>query len=157
MSKEVYTITQALDKCMKYCSYQERCQKEVRDKLTTFNLTYEQIEHVISELIVQNFLNEERFAETFARGKFRIKGWGKKKITLALKQKEISEYCIRKGLIQIEEKDYLAYLSKLIEKTYLKNKGLSEFQRTAKTAQYIIGRGYEPSMVWDELKNYTND
>ena len=157
MAEEVYTITQALDKCMKYCAYQERCQSEVRQKLNTFQLTPDQKEQVIAELIEQNFLNEQRFAEAYARGKFRIKGWGKKKITLALKQKDISEYCIKKGLLQIEDSEYLEYLSKLVNKTYQQKKGLTDYQKKSKTAQYLIGRGYEPHLIWEELNNYSND
>lgn len=157
MAEEVYTITQALDKCMKYCAYQERCQSEVRQKLNSYQLTPDQKEQVIAELIEQNFLNEQRFSEAFARGKFRIKGWGKKKITLALKQKDISEYCIKKGLLEIDDTEYLEYLSKLIDKTYQQKKGLTDYQKKAKTAQYLIGRGYEPHLVWDELNNYTHD
>ena len=157
MAEEVYTITQALDKCMKYCAYQERCQSEVRNKLNTFQLTPDQKEQVIADLIEQNFLNEQRFAEAYARGKFRIKGWGKKKITLALKQKNISEYCIKKGLLEIEDSEYLEYLSKLVAKTYQQKKGFTDYQKKAKTAQYAIGRGFEPHLVWEELNNYSND
>lgn len=157
MSTDIYTITQALDKCMKYCAYQERCQLEVRKKLATFNLSPDQREFILAELIEKNFLNEERFSECYARGKFRIKGWGKKKITLALKQKDISEYCIRKGLLQIDQREYLDYLSNITEKTFAKHSGLQEYQRNAKTAQYIIGRGFEATLVWDELNNYKND
>ena len=157
MSSEVYTISQALDKAMKYCAYQERCQMEVRNKLRSFQLTEDQREEVIAELISQNFLNEERFSESFARGKFNIKGWGKKKIVLALRQKDISDYCIKKGLQQIDEEEYLPFLSQLIEKSFDKYDGVSNYQQIAKTAQYVIGRGFEPHLVWQELKSYTND
>ena len=154
MAEEVYTITQALDKCMKYCAYQERCQLEVRQKLDTFKLTSDQKEQVIVTLIEQNFLNEQRFAEAFARGKFRMKGWGKIKITLSLKQKDISEYCIKKGLLEIDANEYLECLSKLVAKTYQQKKGLMAHQRKSKTAQYVLGRGFEPHLVWEELNNY---
>lgn len=157
MSTDIYTITQALDKCMKYCAYQERCQLEVRNKLATFHLLPDQREFILAELIEKKFLNEERFSESYARGKFRIKGWGKKKIILALKQKDISEYCIRKGLLQIDQREYLDYLSNITEKTFAKHSGLQDYQRKAKTAQYIIGRGFEATLVWDELNNYKND
>ena len=82
MSSEVYTVSQAIEKAMKYCAYQERCQQEVRFKLQSFQLTEIQREEVIFELIQQNFLNEERFSQAYARGKFRIKSWGKKKLPL---------------------------------------------------------------------------
>ena len=157
MSQQVYTISQALDKAMKYCAYQERCQKEVRLKLTSFQLSSDQKEQVITELIQQNFLNEERFSEAYARGKFRMNGWGKQKIILALKQKDISEYCIKKGLKQIDGKEYISTLNQILEKTFFKFNGLQDYQRAAKTAQYAISRGFEAELVWFHLKNYTND
>ncbi|MFT6323570.1 MAG: regulatory protein [Halieaceae bacterium] len=156
MTPEVYTVTQALEKATKYCAYQERCQQEVRQKLTSFQLTSNQIED-IAELIQQNYLNEERFSEAYARGKFRMKSWGKKKITLALRQKEISEYCIKKGMLQIEDTEYITALNTVLEKNYLKYAGIQDYQRAAKTAQYAIGRGFESSLVWQQLKNFTND
>tara|TARA_R110002050_G_scaffold300586_1_gene470657 strand:+ start:31796 stop:32269 length:474 start_codon:yes stop_codon:yes gene_type:complete len=157
MPDQVYTVSQAVEKAMKYCAYQERCQQEVRQKLHSFQLTSIQREEVIMELINQDFLNEERYSQAFARGKFRMKAWGKKKITLALKQKEISEYCIRKGMAEIDEKEYNQTLATLIRKTYDKNKGVQEYQRVAKTAQYVIGRGFEAHLVWDQLKTLAND
>lgn len=157
MPDQVYTVSQAIDKAMKYCAYQERCQMEVRQKLRSFQLTSIQREEVIMELIEQNYLNEERFSQAYARGKFRIKSWGRKKITLALKQKDISDYCIRKGLAEIDDEEYVQTLESLIQKTYEKNKGVQEYQRIAKTAKYIIGRGFEANLVWDQLKTLSND
>jgi regulatory protein len=157
MASEVYTVSQALDKAMKYCAYQERCQQEVRQKLQSFQLTSDQREEVIYELIQQSFLNEERFSESFARGKFRMKKWGKKKIILSLRQKEISDYCIKKGLLQIEENEYIVVLNQVLEKIYSKYTGIQDYQRMAKTAQYAIGRGFESQLVWEQLKNITND
>lgn len=157
MAQEVYTVSQAIEKAMKYCAYQERCQQEVRQKLRSFQLTSDQREEVISELIEQNFLNEERFSEAFARGKFRMKKWGKKKITLALKQKEISDYCIKKGLKQIDDSEYLEVLYQVTEKAFSKYSGIQNYQQVAKTAQYVIGRGFEPHLVWENLKDFTND
>jgi len=157
MADQVYTVTQALEKAMKYCAYQERCQSEVRQKLRQFQITSDQREEVISLLIQQDFLNEERFSQAYARGKFRMKHWGKKKIKLALKQKDISEYCIKKGIQEIEESEYSEVLTNLIEKTYEKNRGTQEYKRVAKTAQYVIGRGFEADLVWNEIKQLTND
>ena len=157
MADQVYTVTQALEKAMKYCAYQERCQSEVRQKLRQFQITSDQREEVISLLIQQDFLNEERFSQAYARGKFRMNHWGKKKIKLALKQKDISEYCIKKGIQEIEESEYSEVLTNLIEKTYEKNRGTQEYKRVAKTAQYVIGRGFEADLVWNEIKQLTND
>ena len=152
---QVYTVKQAVEKAMKYCAYQERCQMEVRNKLRDFEITADEREEVIMELIQQNFLNEERYSKAFARGKFRMKQWGKKKIELALKQKQITTANIRIGFQEIEDGEYLDTLNRLIEKTWDKNKGVQNFKRVAKTAQYVIGRGFESHLVWDELKQYS--
>ena len=159
MSKDsqVYTVKQAVEKAMKYCAYQERCQMEVRNKLWDFQIASDEREEVIMELIQQNYLNEERYSRAFSRGKFRMKQWGKKKIELALKQKQITSTCISIGLTEIEPEEYLIVLQNLIEKTWNKNQGIQNYKRVAKTAQYIIGRGFEPNLVWDELKQYSND
>lgn len=159
MSKDsqVYTVKQAVEKAMKYCAYQERCQMEVRNKLWDFQITSDEREEVIMDLIQQNYLNEERYSRAFSRGKFRMKQWGKKKIELALKQKQITSTCISIGLTEIEPEEYLIVLQNLIEKTWNKNQGIQNYKRVAKTAQYIIGRGFEPNLVWDELKQYSND
>lgn len=157
MADQVYTVLQALEKAKKYCAYQERCQMEVRQKLRSFQLTSDQREEVISELIQQNFLNEERFSKAFSRGKFRMKHWGKKKIKLALKQKDISDYCIKKGMLEIEDNEYEDVFTTVVEKAYEKYKGIQEYQRVSKAAQYVIGRGFEPQLVWDKLKTFSND
>ena len=82
---------------------------------------------------------------------------GQKKITLALKQKDISDYCIKKGLQEIDEEEYIKTLTSLIEKTHTKYHKFDSYQRNSKTAQYIIGRGFESQLVWEHLKYYTND
>src|SRR4249919_2672470 len=91
----------ALQKAKHYCAYQERCHSEVRDKLYSFGLHRNEVEPLLTQLIEENFLNEERFAIAYAGGKFRIKNWGKEKIKYALKQNKVSEYCIHKALAAI--------------------------------------------------------
>ncbi len=157
MADQVYTVSQAIEKAKKYCAYQERCQSEVRQKLRAFNITSEEREEVLMNLIQENYLNEERFSQAYARGKFRIKHWGRKKIVMALKQKDISEYCIKKGMVEIDELEYKKVLHELIDKTFDKNRGIQNYQRIAKTAQYVIGRGFESNLVWEQLKTYKND
>ena len=112
---KVYTQKQALIKAESYCAYQERCQQEVRDKLYSWGLHEVQVENVIAELIASNFINEERFAKAYARGKFRIKKWGRVKISIELKRRKISAYCIKKGLAEIEEEEYIKTLQKVAE------------------------------------------
>ena len=126
---EVYTVKQALERISKYCAYQERCQMEVRNKLSEFDLNPDEIEEVISELIQQNFLNEERFSRAFARGKFRINGWGKKKIGLALAQKQVSSACIQLGFQEIPPDKYGEKLRNFARKEMNKHSKLPEFQK----------------------------
>src|SRR5690606_33190020 len=99
-----FTFEQALQKIKQYCAYQERCHSEVRDKLYSFGLRQSEVEEMITLLIVENYLNEERFAIHFAGGKFRMKQWGKHKIKQALKLRKVSDYCINKALKDIDSK-----------------------------------------------------
>lgn len=145
------TQNEALEKIKKYCSYQERCQSEVRQKLYDFELHNNDIENILCSLIEQNFINEERFAKNFVRGKFRQKKWGKIKIKQHLKQKQISDYCIKTGLEEIDTEDYLTTLDLIISK---KEKLISEennFIKNQKIAKYAINKGFENDLVWDHL------
>ena len=146
------TQKEALKKMAKYCAYQERCQSEVRQKLKSFSLCEEEIESIICELIDQNFLNEERFAKAFVRGKFNQKDWGKNKIKQHLFQKEISAYCIKKGLEEINESDYLNKLERLVYKKKRTLKFSNQFNLNQKVARYLIGKGFESDLVWDYLR-----
>lgn len=145
-----------LIKAQKYCAYQERCQQEVRNKLYEWGLWKDAVEEIISELINENFLNEERFAIAYAGGKFRIKKWGRTKIKLELKKRNISDYCIKKALKEVVDKEYEASLKKIIKdalKKYpLKRGGMQKVNQNFKIAQYAISRGYEAEMVWEAIK-----
>lgn len=152
-SPKVYTITTALPKARKYCAYQERSQQEVRDKLYDLGLHKREVEQTIVILIEEGFLNEQRFAITFAGGKFRINKWGKVKIRLALKAKKISDYCIREALNQIPVKDYKKTLEKILQVRRSKQSKMDSAGEKYKLAQYAISRGYEPDLVWDTLKS----
>tara|TARA_Y100000766_G_scaffold78446_1_gene66687 strand:- start:1978 stop:2424 length:447 start_codon:yes stop_codon:yes gene_type:complete len=147
------TQNEALEKMKKYCAYQERCQSEVRQKLYDFELHNNDIENILCSLIEQNFINEERFAKNFVRGKFRQKKWGKIKIKQHLKQKQISDYCIKTGLEVIDTEDYLTTLNSIISK---KEKLISEennFIKKQKIAKYAINKGFENDLVWDHLSD----
>lgn len=157
MTNQVYTISQALDKASKYCAYQERCHSEVRQKLKNYNLTPDELEEVIYHLIQDDFLNEERYSRAFARGKFRIKHWGRKKIKLALRNKQISESCIKLGLTEIDSNEYDEALLKLVHKALEKYQTLTPYQRKAKIAQHLIGKGFETDLVWEKLNTIIND
>lgn len=108
-------IEKALQKIKHYCAYQERNHRETKEKLYSFGLYKNEVEQLLSQLVEENYLNEERFAIAFAGGRFRIKQWGRVKIKYELKQKNVSEYCIKIALKAIEEKDYQKKLHQLAE------------------------------------------
>lgn len=151
--KKKLTPNQALIKAQMTCAYQERCQQEMRDKLYEWGLFSNEVENIIVLLIGDNFLNEERFAKAFAGGKFRIKKWGKVKIKIELKKRKISDYCIRKGLAEIDEQEYDTALRELIQKKLRENKKGQQYQRNYKAAQYALSRGFESDLIWEILKD----
>lgn len=148
MSKLTCTPDQALPKAKHYCAYQERCHSEVKEKLYGFGLHKKDVDHILSQLIEENYLNEERFAIQFAGGRFRIKQWGKVKIRYELKQRQVSEYCIRKALKAIHEDDYLRTLQKLSDQKLKMLKGEKNvFIRKKKLQAHLLQRGYEGELV----------
>ena len=135
---------QAIQRIRHYCAYQERAQQEVRDKLYELGMTKDEVEEIMSDLIAENFLNEERFAVQFAGGHFRIKGWGKVKIQHALQQKRVSSYNIKIGLKSIDEDAYIKTLEQLAAKKWNSLKGERGLSRMAKTYAFLHQRGFEP-------------
>lgn len=135
---------QAIQRIRHYCAYQERAQQEVRDKLYELGMTMDEVEEIMSDLIAENFLNEERFATQFAGGHFRIKGWGKVKIQHALQQKRVSSYNIKIGLKAIDEDAYIKTLQQLATKKWNSLKGERGLSRMAKTYAFLHQRGFEP-------------
>lgn len=142
----------ALLKLQRYCAYQDRCHQEVRKKLIDLGVYGLDLENVITELIADNFLNEERFACSYARGKFRMKGWGKIRIRRELKQRQISDYCIKKAMKEIEEVDYRDKLEALLVKKARTSKEKDQFKLNGALAKFAIGKGYETSLVWLVIK-----
>lgn len=138
---------QALQKIRHYCAYQERCHQEVKEKLYGFGLRKEETEELISRLIEDGYLDEERFAIQFAGGKFRMKHWGRRKIEAELKARQVSSYCIRKGLAQITEEDYQKTLTRLAGDKYQSLAGEDAFVARAKTMSYLLQKGYEPELA----------
>lgn len=145
------TKQEALLKLQHYCVYQDRCHQEVRSKLLELSVYGDDLEEIMALLVEENYLNEERFARSFARGKFRVKQWGRIKIKQQLKARQISDYCIKKGLEEILEEDYLASIRLLVSKKL--NEDTSNEARQ-KVAQYLIRKGYETHMVWETLDEY---
>jgi len=143
----------ALAKLQRYCAYQERCHQEVRSKLISIKVYGDDLEEIISELISDNFLNEERFACAFARGRFRMKKWGRNKIKQHLKLKRISSYCLKKAMEEIDEEEYLSTLDDILRKKMEKHDDLNPLFAKDKAIQYAISRGYETSIVYDQIRS----
>ena len=141
------TKDQALEKIKHYCRYQERCHREVKEKLYGYGLSKADVEEILANLIENNLLNEERFATQFARGKFSIKQWGRKKIQYELQQKGVSSFLIKLSLKEIDEEDYLATLRKLADKKWLSLKDEHYLTRQAKVTSYLMQKGYEPALI----------
>ncbi|HXS58649.1 MAG TPA: regulatory protein RecX [Hanamia sp.] len=153
MALQYFTPDQSLPKIKQYCAYQERCHSEVRDKLYSFGLNKGEVEEIISVLITEKYLNEERFAIHYAGGKFRMKGWGKNKIKQALKLKQVSDYCIKKALSQIDLDDYDRTFQKLAQQklTILRSEK-NIFIKKRKLQDFMLQRGFETSLISEFLK-----
>lgn len=151
--KKSYTVNEIRDKMAKYCAYQDRCQWEVEQKFYDFNLIPEARDEIMIYLIQQNFLNEERFAKSFARGKFYQKNWGRIKIRIELKKRKIPEKLIQVGLNEIDEKDYLTTLNQLYEKKKASLKSEREsFKKKAKIRNYLLQKGFESEFITDLIR-----
>ncbi len=137
----------------RFCNYQERCQQEVRDKLYELKALPSEVENLIAELIEVGLLNEERYARAFARGRFRIKHWGKVKITQHLKLNRISEYCIKKGLSEIDPEEYYRVLLKLTSQKWSSLKvERNQHIRKGKTSRFLQQRGFETSLINEAIQ-----
>lgn len=145
----------AYSKAEYFCAYQERSQQEVRDKLYSYGLYSKDVEEIISELIQANFLNEERFAYAFALGKFRMKSWGKFKISQALKLKRVGDTLIKKALNKIDEDDYEDSLKRLLAKKNVLLTEKDSFKRKQKLVSYALSKGYERDLILDCLNSST--
>lgn len=151
--KQRLSPQEAWVKIQKYCAYQERCHKEVKEKLYSYSLTTEDVDELMARLIQENYLNEERFAKAYAGGKFRVKKWGRLKILRELKLRDISAYCIKEGMKEIDDVLYYEQLKTILYKRWEEMKKESHpFMRKKKTSSYLIAKGYEPDLVWDILK-----
>lgn len=143
----------ALQKIKHFCSYQERCHREVKEKLYSFGLYKNETESLLSQLIEENYLNEERYAVAFAGGKFRIKQWGKVKIKHELRQRMVSDYCIKKALASISADEYEKTIEKLFEgkKSSLKAEK-NIFITKQKIQAFLIQKGFESALILGYLK-----
>lgn len=147
MYKKPLTPQQALQKLRHFCAYQERSHQDVREKLLQLNCAKKEHDAIISSLIEDDYLNEERFALAFTGGKWRVKRWGRNRIRYELKQRKVSDYCIKKALQTIEEEEYELVLAGLTAKKYATLASDQYVIRIKKTTDYLMARGFEPELI----------
>ncbi len=152
-----FSILEAKQKLEAFCAYQERCDQEVRKKIRSWGLDSEDTDILISDLISNNFLNEQRFAEAFVSGKFRIKRWGRIKIKQHLKQKNISTYSINAGLKEIDPEEYLSTLAHLAASKNNLINAKSIWDRRARLQRYLAGKGYEQELIRQAIDHLLGD
>ncbi len=153
--KKQLSPEQAKVKIRHYCAFQERTHQEVKIKLASYGLSWSDANQILSHLIEEGFLNEERFAKAFVGGKFRMKGWGRKKIEMELKKRQVSAYSIQKALR--EEIDSVAYettLKKQMEKKWnaLKGPGVTVYVKQSKVRQHLLSKGFENNIITKVMK-----
>lgn len=143
-----------LQKTASYCAYQERTQDEVRQRLKKWDVWGEEADEIIAELITLNYLSEERFAKTYAGGKFRMKNWGRMKIKQELNRRGLSDYSIEKGMKEIGDKAYQEALKELLtkKKILLERTEPDAFKLKQKLARFAMGKGYESELIWKTIE-----
>lgn len=153
-SGKIYDLDQARTAIQKFCAYQERSQRQVRERLKKMGLIDEAVDLLISECIQGNFLNEERFATAFVRGKYRIKGWGRKRLERELKHHEVSDYILRKAFAEIDDDAYDEQLETLARKKWNSVKDPNRFTKGRKVVDHMLRRGYESDAVWTLVRGW---
>lgn len=154
---KTYSVDEALEKMRHYCAYQERCHKEVKNKLYSMQMIPEAIAQIVGTLVSENYLNESRFALQFAQGKFSIKHWGKLRITRELKTRSISDYDIRKALSAVDDKVYLEKISAISSKKWEQLEGNKPQVRKQKLYQYLAYRGWETHLIYAQIDALSTD
>ncbi|OQD44459.1 recombinase RecX [Croceivirga radicis] len=147
-----FTVEEATRKLESYCAYQDRCHKEVVVKLKGMRMIPQAIDHIIAHLIQENYLNEERFAQSYARGKFKYKKWGRNRITTELKLRQISHYNIKTALKEIEA-DYHTVFHELADKKWEQTQGLPPQKRKKKLLDYLLYRGWESHLIYEKIND----
>lgn len=145
---------QVLDKMAKYCAYQERCVMDVTEKLKTFDISPKDKEEILHYLIDNRFVNDERFAKSFVRGKINQSGWGLNKIRFHLIQKGITKEIVEEALQAFDEESYRQRLVEVLQTKAKTVKAANDFERKRKLAAFALQRGFEASLVWEVLKDF---
>lgn len=150
--KSISTLKEAIQKIEHFCSYQERCHEDIATKLRSMKMSPDEIDTILVHLITENFLNEERFACSFARGKHRIKHWGKIRITNELRYKKITQTLIHKALQEITPEEYLNTFHTLAERQWDSIQETNTLKKQKKWCDYLLRKGFESNLVYDKLK-----
>jgi regulatory protein len=150
------TIQQALPKIENFCAYQERCHQEVSMKLKSYGLNQAEQDQILFKLIQSDFINEERFTMAFVGGKFRQKKWGKTKILMELKKRKISDYCIKKAMLEIKDNNYIDTIETLAIKYFKTIKKGQLYIKQQKTIKYLMSKGYEYDLCQEIVKKLEN-
>lgn len=154
MNSQTFSLLELKQKAEQFCAYQERCHKEVIQRLYQWRATPEEQNEIVVHLIQNNFLNEERFAQSFARGKHRIKKYGKVRIVNELKIRGISNYNIQKALEEISDQAYQQAFNELSERAWHSIKEKNELKKKKKFCDYLFRKGYESDLIytaWNEF------
>lgn len=151
-----FTVEEAKKKLERYCMYQDRCHQEIDKKLFEMRMITEAKELIILHLIEHNFLNEERFAKSFARGKFRIKKWGKQRIIRELRMRDISEYNLREALKEIDDQEYENTLREITEKKFDTINENNFYKKDKKIKEFLFRKGYETNLIYEVLRDINN-
>ena len=149
-NKKTYTVEEATRKLEQYCAYQERCHQEVRQKLEGMHMIPEAVDVIIGHLIEHNFLNEQRFAKAFVSGKFSIKKWGRRRLILELKKRDVSKTAINEALASIDERTYLSTFHELAEKRLKTIRETNKNKKKKKLIDYLLYRGWESHLVYEK-------
>jgi len=150
--KDVFSVKEAKLKIEHFCTYQERCHEEVTSKLWSMKMTAEEINEIIVHLIEQNYLNESRFACSFARGKHRIKHWGKIRIMNELKMRKINQTLINLALKEISPEEYIETFENLSERNWQSIQETNSLKKRKKFCDYMLRRGFESNLIYDKVR-----
>lgn len=148
---KTYTLEEAKRTLERYCVYQERCHQEVQDKLRQMRMIPEAVDEVIVHLLQHNFLNEERFAKAYVRGKFKYKNWGRNRLTQELKRRQISKFNITTALKELEELDYYGVFDSLAERKFETITESDKYKKRKKLADFLLYRGWESNLVYEKV------
>jgi regulatory protein len=155
--KKSWSLQEAKLKIASYCAYQERCQSEVRNKLAENGILGSTAEELIASMIEEGFLNEERFAQCFVRGKYRLKKWGRNKIQQELKARQISPNCIKSGMKEIEEEEYWQNLLNQAEKKWHLINEKDPLKKKIKVKRFLAGKGFEMELIQMAIEEMISD